>query len=299
MERFHARRGFPVAKILGDDVHHVVGRDVSAEADGHVVGHVVFAEVVLDVGYRRVFQVLLRADDRLLSVGVVGVEHLVECLKHFPDILGEAAVVFLIDSLQLGVESSDDHVLEAVALHGSPALHLVGGDVLNVARLVLTRECIASGGADACHELVVLVGDGDSRCLVGYGVDGVVDVRSLLRVGCLPVSFVESLDFVEHGLFRDVILGSELRCSLEHDVFEVVGESGGLSRVVLSAGSHGDGGLDSGLVVVDHEIDAESIVERADFHVPRVAFNALIVVFVGSEGDGVVLGAEVKGNCPK
>ena len=85
---------------------------------------------------------VLRADHGLLPVRMVRKEQLVHCLQHFADVLVQAAVVFLIHSFKLGVESADHHVFETLALNCCPVVQLVGGNVLHVAGLVLTREGI-------------------------------------------------------------------------------------------------------------------------------------------------------------
>ena len=57
---------------------------------------------------------LLCSDGGLSAVRVLRIKH---CCQSCPDltlVLGDADVVFLIDSLELGVETADHHVLEAV-----------------------------------------------------------------------------------------------------------------------------------------------------------------------------------------
>ena len=57
---------------------------------------------------------ILRTDGGLQSVRVVGPQHLTDGIEEFPLVAAEADVVLLIDSLQFGMETADDHILESV-----------------------------------------------------------------------------------------------------------------------------------------------------------------------------------------
>ena len=115
----------PLAEIFFKDGDGLLGIQVASHADGHIVGPVPVVEVGLDIGDAGVLQVLLRANGGLRAVGVGGEEHAAHGLPQLAVVLGNADVVLLIDGLQLGVEPSDDHVLEAVGLNLSPVFHLV------------------------------------------------------------------------------------------------------------------------------------------------------------------------------
>ena len=109
---------------------------------------------------------LLRTEYGLRAVGVVGEECRVKRLPYLARIARERHVFLLVDGLQLGVEAADDGVAEAVGLNLRPVLNLVRGDVLDVDGHVLRRVGVGARGADGGHQLVVLVGNGDFRCLV-------------------------------------------------------------------------------------------------------------------------------------
>ena len=151
--------GLPASEVALQDGDDLVGVKVTSHTDGHIVGAVVVVEVVLDVSDRRVLQVLLCTDGRLGAIGVGG-EHLgIHGLEQLPLVLGDADVVLLIHGLQLGVETTDDHVLETVGLDACPAVHLVGGDVLGITGHVGAGIGVSALTADAGHQLVILVGD--------------------------------------------------------------------------------------------------------------------------------------------
>ncbi len=149
----------PVAEILVDDGHHLVGVEIARHADSHVVGHIVTVEVILDVDYGRVLQMVLRSDGRLCAIGMVGEELGAQRIPFLIVVAGQSDVVLLIDSLQLGVESADNHVLEAVTLYLSPCVNLIGRDVLHITGDIIGSVSVATLRANGRHELVILIGD--------------------------------------------------------------------------------------------------------------------------------------------
>ena len=122
----------------------MVGIEVAGHADGHVVGHIVALEVVFDVGDGGVFQMFSESDGALGAVGMGGEELGEEGLKHFVLVFGESDVVFFVDGFQLGVESSDHHVLESVGLYLGPVVELVGGYVFHIAGYVVAGVGVGS-----------------------------------------------------------------------------------------------------------------------------------------------------------
>ena len=267
-----------VAEIFFDRSDHFVGIEITRYADGHVVGHVIGLVVIPDIGDRGILQVFLRAQYGLRAVGVVGEEGGVHGLPDFAAVLRQGHVLLLVNSLQLGVEAADHGVLKPVGLDPGPVVDLVRRDVLDVYGHVLRRKSIGAVGADGRHQFVVLVGDGDFRSLVADRVDAVVDRRTLGLVGGLAVNFEEVFDLIEHRF-----LGCEVRCAellrpLEHQVFEIVRQSGGLGRVVLAAHVHGDVGLDARRLLVDAHIDFQPVVQGVDFGVQRIALHCFVLV---------------------
>ena len=267
-----------VAEVFFDRGDHFVGIEITRYADGHVVGHVVSLVVILDIGDRGVLQVFLCTQYGLRAVGMVGEQGGVHGLPDFAAVLRQGHVLLLVNSLQLGVEAADHGVLKPVGLDPGPVVDLVRRDVLDVYGHVLRRKSIGAVGADGRHQFVVLVRDGDFRSLVADRVDAVVDRRTLGLVGGLAVNFEEVFDLIEHRF-----LGCEVRCAellrpLEHQVFEIVRQSGGLGRVVLAAHVHGDVGLDARRLLVDAHIDFQPVVQGVDFGVQRIALHCFVLV---------------------
>ena len=80
---------------------------------------------VLVCGDGWVFEVLALAQCSLLAVWVFGGEYF-ECLEvHFVEIDCLRHVVFFVNGFEFGMKSSDNHVLEAVALYFCPVFDLV------------------------------------------------------------------------------------------------------------------------------------------------------------------------------
>ena len=176
------------------------------------------------------------------------------------------------------METTDDHVLEPVALNLRPVLHLVGGDILGVAGDVVRRVGIRSLGTDGCHQLVVLIGNEVLGCQLAHGVNLVVGLAACLGVGQLTVGLVALLYLGKQGGLSLGIVRSVLLCALEHEVLQIVCQTGGLGRVVLSASTYGDVRLDTWLVLIDTQIDLQSVLQRVDTRVHRVARHRLIVL---------------------
>ena len=273
--------GLPVAEVLVDGGDDLVGVHVARHADSHIIGSVVAAEVVLDVDYRGVLQVLLCADGGLRAVGMGGVEQFVECSPHLAVVLRESYVELLVDSLELGVEAAYHHVLEAVALDFGPVDHLVGGNVLDIAGHIVAGVGVGALGSDRRHELVVLVGDVVAGCQLRYRVYLVIGLASLLGVGHLAVALVALLYLVEVGLLLGVVGGAKLLGSLKHKVLQIVSQTGGLGWVVARTGAHGDVGLDAWFLLVYTQIHFQTIVKRVDATLHGVALHGLVLVVLG------------------
>ncbi|CDC95889.1 unknown [Alistipes sp. CAG:268] len=277
--------GHHVAEVLVDRGDHLVGIQVTREADGHVVGHVVGLVVVPDVGDRRILQVLLRPEHGLRAVGMVGEERGIEGLPYLAAVLCERHVLLLVDGLQLGVEPADHGIAETVGLDLRPVLDLVRGDVLDVDGHVLRRIGVGAVGADGGHQLVVFVRDRDFRGFVADRVDAVVDRRTLGLVRRLTVGLEELLDLIEQRFLGFVVRGTEVRRTLEHEVFEVVGQTGGLGRVVLAADADGDVGLDAGRLLVDAHVDLQSVRKGVDPRFHRIARYRFVLVLAARRGE--------------
>ncbi len=117
-----------------------------------------------------------------------------------------------------------------------------------------------------------------------------VDGLALLGIGGLAVDFEQLLDLVEERLLLGIVLGAELLGALEHQVFEIVGEAGGLLRVVLAADLDGHVGVDARFVLVDDHVDFKAVVEGVDPRCGGIALDGLVLVLAaagqGKDEDG-------------
>ena len=59
-------------------------------------------------------------------------------------------------------------------------------------------------------------------------------------------------------------------------MLQVVGKAGIVGRIVLSAGMHGDVGLDAGLILIDGHVHLEPVVKRVNLGLQRVTFYGLV-----------------------
>ena len=149
--------GLHLAEILLDDSHHLVGIEITAETDCHVVRNVVCLVIFLDIGDRRVLQVLLGSEDSLCAIRMVREKHSVHSLKSLSEIACQRHVLLLVHGFELSVEASDHRIHEPVGLDACPVLDLVCRDVLHIDGHVSGCICICAVRADQRHQLVIFV----------------------------------------------------------------------------------------------------------------------------------------------
>ena len=274
-----------IAPVLVDNLDGLVGVEIARQADADVVGHIVGGHEVADVAHRGVLQVLLAAQGGLVAVGVMGEEGGKHGVVHLAVVLGEAHVLLLVDGLQLGVEQAQHQVLEAVGLNLAPSLQLVVGDVLDIHGVVVAGEGVGAGRADGGHGLVVLVGDGNLRGLVAQAVNLVIDGGASGGVVEHAVGLKQVFNLLDEHLLLLPVGGAEALGTLEHHVLQVVGEAGGLVRVVARAGTNGDVGLNLRSIFVNAHEHLQTIVQRILTHIQRVVGIGLVLVgLLGQEG---------------
>ena len=202
-----------------------------------------------------------------------------QCLLiHLTGITGQRHILFLVHCLQLSVEAADDTVLEAVRLNLGPVLHLVAGDIFSVASHIEAGVGIGTVGTDGGHQLVIFIGDGILRSFVRQAVDRMIDSFTLSLVSSLAVNFKGLFDLVEQRLLYFIIHRAEMIGSLEHQVFEVVSQTGSFGRVIFTTHTHGDVGLDARFVLVDSHVHFQAVVQRVDARLERVVGNSLVAV---------------------
>ena len=100
---------------------------------------------------------------------------------------------------------------------------------------------------------------------------------ALLRIRFGAINIVQSLNLVKERFLGRVIRCSEALGSLEHDMFQIVGQSGVVSRIVLSSVPDSYQGLEAGFFLIDSHIDFQAILKSIDFRVHRVALESLVL----------------------
>ena len=104
------------------------------------------------------------------------------------------------------------------------------------------------------------------------------------RIGDEAILLVAALDVVEQHSLGIRIGGAKLLRALEHQVLQVVGETGGLGGIVLRAGAHSNEGLDARLLGVYGEVDFQAVVEGVDAGLHLVALHSFVLVVLGRCG---------------
>ena len=135
---------------------------------------------------------------------------------------------------------------------------------------ILADIGVSALGANACHQLVVLVGNGKLAGSVRKTVDDVVDGLALTGVGGLAVNLILGLDLVKDGTFGCVVLRAELRSTLEHQVLQVVCQTCTLGWVVLATGAYGNVSLYARLLGVVGEVDGKSVGQDVEVRLHRI-----------------------------
>ncbi len=167
-------------------------------------------------------------------------------------------------------------MLKPVYLYLRPIFELIGGDILDKYRLVVTRIGIRTLCADGLHQLVILIGDEQLGGFVTDRVYGFIHGAALLLVGELAVLLEQSLYLVQHRFLGGVIYGAVILRTLEHQVLEIVGQPRGAGRIVFRPRLNGYLRLNTRGLFVHRCVDLQSVVERIDAHSDRVAFDSLV-----------------------
>ena len=173
---------------------------------------------------------------------------------------------------------------EAVGLDARPVVDPVGRNVFGIDRHVVGCEGVGPFGADDGHQLVILVRNGDFGRLVADRVDPVVERRALPFVRQGPVGLEQGPDGVQQRFLGGIVRSAELFGALEHQVFQVMGQAGGLVGIVLAAHAHGDVGLQAGRFLVDAHVHLQPVVQGVDLRTERVALHGFIPVLPAGDG---------------
>ncbi len=179
------------------------------------------------------------------------------------------------------MESADHHIAETISLDTGPIVNLVGRDVLRIYGLVRRSPCIGAVSAYDGHELVILVGNGEFGGLVADGIYLMIDCRTCGLVLSAAICLEKRLYLIEHRLLGCVVGRTELLRALEHQVFKIMGQTGGLRRVVLAPDLDRYVGLYTGLFFVDGHEDFQSIVQCVDFGLQRIPLDSFILLSAG------------------
>ena len=223
---------------------------------------------------------LLRTDGGLHTIGMRRRKFLPQRTHHLIIIIRQIDVILLIHRLEFGMEPTDDHVLEPVTLDLRPVLDLVGRNILRIAGHIVRSKGVRSLCPDGGHEFVVLIGDEILGSHLTHGVDPVIGLSAQFRVRELTIGLIAGLDILQQGCLCLGIGRSEMCRPLEHQVLEVMRQTGCLGRVILRTRPHGDIRLNPRLLIVHREIHLQSVVQRINTGFRQVARNTLIrIVF--------------------
>ena len=109
-----------------------------------------------------------------------------------------------------------------------------------------------------------------------------VSLPAFGRVCQRAVLLVASLDVCQQRSLCFRIGNTELVSTLEHQVLQIVCQTSSLGRVVLRTGTHDDECLDAGFLIIDTEIDLQSVLQRIDTRLQRIAIDRLVFILTAT-----------------
>ena len=107
-----------------------------------------------------------------------------------------------------------------------------------VERIVVACCCIHAFGTDTFHQTGIFGWQADLASLQSEFVDFLVQGIFLYRIGLGSPLVILGDDFLVDRLFFRPVEGTDIVCSLEHDVLQVMGKSGVFFRLVDGAGAY-------------------------------------------------------------
>ena len=221
---------------------------------------------------------LLRTQRSLQTIGMIR-EQLTHHGSHLlTEIARQTDVVLLIDSLQLGMETADDHILETVCLNLGPVFYLVRRNVLDIAGNVIRGVGIGTLGTNSRHQLVVFVRDKVFGSQLRHRVNLVVGLTALGRICQRAILLITSLNIGQQGGFGLGVGNTELVGTLEHQMLQIVSQTRCLSRVVLGTRTNGNESVQTGFLLVHTEVHLQTIVEGIDTCLRQVALDLFVLV---------------------
>ena len=238
--------------------------DVAHQNQYHVFGGVPVVVELDELAQARVLQVFGQADDGA-RIGMS-----LECLARYKLALYASGVVlihiiFLVHTFQLGLEQAEYGVDEALRIDFEPFVDLVRGERVVVVGDVVAGTCVQAFSAHALDEVHKLVGNADLAFFHGQVVDLFPDGFFLQRVGLFGHFIVLGDDLFVDGLFLFPVQGADLVGTFEHDVLQIVGQTGVLGRVVDRTGAAGYDTIHVGLGVVFPYIYGKTVLQFEGF----------------------------------
>ncbi len=265
--------GFQAAEIFFDNRHGFLRVEIAGKHDGHIVGHVIGLIERLDVFERGVFQMFAQTEHVMDAVRMVREQGFHHNLAYTTAVVRQRHVLFFINGLYFRMEQTEHHVLEPFGLNLRPVFQLVGRHVLNINREVVRRTGIGPRRTDARHQFVVFVRDGQLGGFVRQTVDNVIGGGAFGRIGQVAIDF----KLIGNGLQQDVFLfeihRTEMRGTLEHHVFEIVGQPRGFQRIVLGTDFYGNISLNTRFGLIDTQKYLQTVRQRVHLHLQRVVLH--------------------------
>ena len=205
--------------------------DITHEDDSHVLGAIPCLVEVDKTAQAGVFQVLGKTYDGT-TVGSTLEGFAKEEVRQVATHVVLVHVVLLIYSLELSLEATENGVNKTLAVELKPLLELCGRECVVIYSLVITCTCVEALTTHTVNQQSKLVGSSIlcslNRKTVDFQSDSILLLTGLGQ--CHLVIFCYNL-LVERFLLLPVKTTYSL-CTLEHNVLEVVSQTGVLGGII-------------------------------------------------------------------
>ena len=175
--------------------------EVPRENYCHIVRHIIGIEVLAYLYQGWIFEVFHGTYGCLLAIVMLLKEIGQECFQYQASIVIQRTVLFLIYSLQFGMEDTQYRIAEALGLYSYIFVQGIGGHIISIDGLLERGEGVGALGSHGGHHLVILVGDRILASNTRYSVYFLIDFFTLLGVFGFVILFVEGIYFIELYFF--------------------------------------------------------------------------------------------------
>ena len=107
-----------------------------------------------------------------------------------------------------------------------------------------------------------------------------IGLYTLGRICQQTITLITVFNVLQQGGLGLCIGRTEVGSTLEHQMFQIMGQTCGLGRVILRTCPHSDIRLNTRLLTIDGEIHLQSVVQRINTGFSQIALYALVLILL-------------------